>query len=175
MQEGKEGKELEELICVSPTDDAIQRLLTNKSELMQIAHERNMGAQVRANCLHIEENEYTTKYFLSKEKSRAQAKAMTTLIDDDGETTNDLKEIANQQQSFYQNLYQEKDKYTVRQVQEANKQFLDDIDIKQISDDDKDVLDLEITLEEIALTLKDLPNNKTPGSDGLGKNLYKFV
>jgi exonuclease III len=170
----QEGKELEELICVSPTDDAIQRLLTNKSELMQIAHERNMGAQVRANCLHIEENEYTTKYFLSKEKSRAQAKAMTTLIDDDGETTNDLKEIANQQQSFYQNLYQEKDKYTVRQVQEANKQFLDDIDIKQISDDDKDVLDLEITPEEIALTLKDLSNNKTPGSDGLGTNFYNF-
>ena len=61
------------------------------------------------------------------------------------------------------------------EANEAMRYFFDsDIEIETISDDDKDLLDTPITYEEIAGALKDLANNKSPGSDGLTTNFYKF-
>jgi hypothetical protein len=149
-------------------------ILTNKKELERIEHEQNFGLQFRANCLEIKNNEYNTKYFYSKEKSRAEAKAMTTLINDKGEILTDMNEIANEQKSFYENLYREKSVYSEKDVNKANKYFLDDLDITEISDEERETLDMPISPDEIAHALRDLPNNKAPGGDGLSTNFYKF-
>jgi hypothetical protein len=76
-------------------------LVTAKGELPLIEHKKSRGIQIRANFQHIEANEYNAKYFLSREKSRAESKAMTTLSTDAEEVVNDLKEIAKEQKTFY--------------------------------------------------------------------------
>ena len=170
----QENLTLENFMCTNPNEDTLQILNTNKNELAQIAHEKALGAQIRSSCLHLENNEQNSKYFFSKEKSRAEAKAMTTLIDDEGNVSTDLKDIEKKQKEFYENLYQEPIVSDNARVHEATNVFLEETDIRTIKDIDKDMMEAEITVEEIAAALNDLPNNKTPGCDGLDASFYKF-
>ena len=61
-------------------------------------------------------------------------------------------------------------------MQEADQHFLHDNDIQTINDEDKEALDDPLTMDEIAQTIKALPNNKTqhPGSDGIPVEFYKI-
>ena len=170
-----ENTELEKLMCTDPNENIKQRLATNMNELKAMDNEKLKGAQLRAKCLHINENEYNTKYFLDKEKSKAGAKSMTTLITDDNITITDSKIISIEQRNFYKNLYSDT-KIDKASYVTARDYFLknDNIHIEGISDVDRDALDIPITYEEISNSLKELPNNKSPGSDGLNANFYKY-
>jgi hypothetical protein len=170
----QENLALEKIMCTKPNEDTLQNLNTNKNELAQIAHDKALGAQLRSNCLHIENNEQNSRYFFSKEKSRAEAKAMTTLIDDEGNVFTDLKDIAKKQKEFYEDLYLEPNVVNNVQGQDATNLFLEKTEIRTINDIDKDAMETEITVEEIASALNDLPNNKTPGCDGLDASFYNF-
>jgi hypothetical protein len=166
--------QLEKEISINPDNNKWQQLVTAKSELSHMEQEKCRGIQIRANCLHIEANEHNTQYFLSREKSRAESKAMTTLITDSGQVLNDIHEISMEQKHFYQSLYEEKNAYTQNEINEARKYFLDSDEVCQISDEDREKIDSDISYDEIAQALKELPNNKTPGVDGIGPEYYKF-
>ena len=60
-------------------------------------------------------------------------------------------------------------------MQNATDKFIHpDSDIQGISNDDKIILDDDITVDEIADAVKNLSNNKSPGSDGFPIEFYKF-
>ena len=46
--------------------------------------------------------------------------------------------------------------------------------LKISADEEKENLKIPISCEEISQGLKDLPNNKAPGGDGISANFYKF-
>lgn len=69
---------------------------------------------------------------------------------EDGSTTTDLKEISDLQQSFYLNLYTQKLLGQNREIKRANKYFLIDQDVTQLSDDDRFRLDEALTQQERA-------------------------
>ena len=52
--------------------------------------------------------------------------------------------------------------------------FLQQIIFPTISQETKSTCDAKITLDEIKEAINDLPNNKTPGTDGLPIEFYKF-
>jgi hypothetical protein len=74
---------------------------------------------------------------------------------------------------FYQNLYEEKNNNSKIAQDEATKYFLNE-DIPTIDDEQKQELEKNLTIEEIAIATKELPNNKAPGSDGFPVDFYKF-
>ena len=119
-----------------------------------------IGAQIRSNCLHIESDEQNSRYFFSKEKSRSEAKAMTTMINDEGNTLTDLEEIASEQKKFYQKLYEQPESPSKAKLDEANSTFLENVDIIQIDDTQRENLEQDITREEIVEALNELANNK---------------
>ena len=45
---------------------------------------------------------------------------------------------------------------------------------KQVTEEDKQLLDSEITDEDIAKALKELPSHKSPGGDGLPIDFHHF-
>ncbi len=52
--------------------------------------------------------------------------------------------------------------------------FLQNENSKMLTQEDKELCDSELSKEEILNSLKDLQNSKTPGTDGLPADFYKF-
>jgi hypothetical protein len=100
--------------------------------------ERTRGYQLRAKCMHINQNEHNTKYFFDKEKARSGAKAMTSLLLENDVIITDTEAISREQRKFYQNLYTDSKDIKSQEVNEAIKYFLEsNIHIDTIDDNDK--------------------------------------
>ena len=164
---------VEKLICENPNEDNKQELTTLKKELELINNERTSGAQLRARAMHIELNEKNNAYFLNKEKSNYLVKNITTLHLENGEIVTKPKDIIDSQKKFYQKLYEEKSNNSKIAQDDATKYFLNE-DIPTIDEEQKQELDKNLTIEDIAIATKELPNNKAPGSDGFPVDFYKF-
>lgn len=105
--------------------------------------------------------EKPTKYFLQLENRNYTNKVINKLIDENGNELTSTKEILKCQQIFYKNLYDDTN-------------LVDDIPLQDIlgdnpsklSDQDAEKLEGEISYLELANTLKNMKNNKSPGLDG---------
>ena len=83
-------------------------LEARKRELEKIIEYRTKGSILRARCRWYNEGEKNTKYFLNLEKRHFKQSAITQLkVDDENFVTTD-KEILNQCEAFYGNLYSSK-------------------------------------------------------------------
>ena len=135
-------------------------------------NKRAKGMQIRAKCTHIELNEHSSKYFFSKEKSQSQTKNITCLQIDDNNITTCKDVILEKQRDFYENLYSEKGQDQVN-IRNETENFLGKPDIPCLDENEKNTLDSEITMEELTKAVKELPSQKSPGSDGLPSEFYK--
>ena len=75
-----------------------------------------------------------------------------------------------EEQNFYKNLYSSK------KTNEVDKQELFNSvkdHIPKLTDEEKALMDKDITIEECAKALRFLPNSKSPGSDGFTAEFYK--
>jgi small-conductance mechanosensitive channel len=170
----KEISDLEDKLNENPTDDHVLHMNTAKKDLEMLQNETLRGVQLRAQCQHLEFNEHNSSYFFSKEKSQSKIKAIAKLILDDGQTITDTKDILNEQKRFYQKLYKEPTDYPETEVKIAEDYFLKlNPVVNKLQDNDKEALDRPLTRNEIASAVKELANNKSPGSDGLPIDWYK--
>ena len=94
---------------------------------------------------------------------------MPNLWKNDGTKTKDQNEIINETKTFYENLYKEK---PVKPID------LDTVlpfeDIPKLSENQKQELEGQITIEEALNSLKNMKNDKSPGSDGFTTEFFKF-
>ena len=87
---------------------------------------------------------------------------MTSLIKDNGIKTNDNDEIVIEVRTFYEQLCQSRD------------ETLEDVILltrlaegtPKLSDEEAQTMERKITYEEAGTVLKNMKNNKSPGSDG---------
>ena len=81
------------------------------------------------------------------------------------------EKILNEERNFYENLYSSKedpDKYS------GDSNFFDLNFIPKLTDLEKDICDADISESECVKVLKTFKNNKSPGTDGLTAEFYKF-
>lgn len=78
-------------------------------------------------------------------------------------------DINNRFKQFYEALYSSK----TNQDQVPIDTFLDKCNLSTLTQDDRDFLGADITLEEINKTIKSLKTGKTPGPDGIPSEVYK--
>ena len=57
---------------------------------------------------------------------------------------------------------------------ELSEAFLSNHDIPQLEQEEIDLCEQKMSVKECAAALKQLPNNKSPGSDGFTTNFYNF-
>ena len=170
----KQMKDLEPKINKDPEENDMMLYASLAKELEQLNNEITRGIQLRAQCEHMELNETNSAYFLSKEKSQAEIKSITKLVLENGNEITDIKEILAEQKRFYGKLYAEPNAYSDKEIQESDNFFVENNpNVPRVTEEDKDLLDRPLTYEEIAKAIKDLPNNKSPGSDGFQINFYK--
>lgn len=148
-------------------DDFDVRILEVQDELSVIANKRLAGAMIRCKANWLEQAELPTKYFLALEKHNHNQKLINRLQNPVTHLlTSDPNEILEILNNYYRKLYQEK------QI-EIDPDYLALLDIPQVKEKDKQMLDAPIQLEEIHVAMKQLNLCKVPGTDGFPVEFYR--
>ena len=137
----------------------------SRIDLEEKLEERIKGIMFRSKTKWFEEGEKTTKYFLSLEKARYNAKTCTCIYDTEGKLTQDTKKILEVQTQFYQELYSEDDFVHFSLQNSSGIKVPKDLKNKQ---------EQEITYCELEEAIKHMNNGKTPGEDGIPVEFYKI-
>ena len=132
-----------------------------------------MDIILRSKIKWIEEGEKNTKFFLSLEKRNYSNKLISTL-DIDGKTIHTTKEISEAQTKFYENLYSEKINENDPDYKNTINKFLTNNNMPKLTTEQKKECDRPILEGKILNSIKKMSNGKTPGSDGLPVEFYKF-
>ena len=121
----------------------------------------------------IEEGEKNSKYFLNLAKSKGNDNTIFTLKHDNNssESTENQFEIIKLLKQYYENIT--KKDQNISNIKEKLTDYLSNITHPLVSEDDKEVLDLPLSMDEMGKALKSLNNDSTPGIDGLPTSWYK--
>lgn len=150
----------------SKTDDDIKSIDSKKEQLRVIREKRIEGVILRSRARWVAEGEKVNSYFCNLEKRHFVSKSMARLTDKHGIDLNDQKEILNEVHTFYKSLYK-KDVVEDCEIGELVSN-IPHLDINEAND-----LEGEITLEEAGFALKNMKNNKSPGTDGFTAEFFK--
>ena len=103
------------------------------------------------------------KYLANQIKQNKEKATISNIKDSAGKPANSPAEINKIFRSFYANFYSsDKDP-----SQEDINSFLNSTDLPQLNKGQTNILDTPITQYELLTALNLIPNNKTPGPDGL--------
>ena len=107
--------------------------------------------------------------FLNLENSRKKKSCIRKLKTENDKSTTNLKEILNEIQLFYANLYDKKVDHSDENLIEP---FLSSVNTGKLTDEQRDSIDKQLTMSECFAALKTFKKNKTPGNDGLTVEFY---
>ena len=145
------------------------RLTEKKEELIEIRRKKLEGLMVRSRAIWVDQGEKPTKYFCNLENRNYISKYMPNLYKKDGMKTQNQKEIVSETKLFYENLYREREVKDINLNEELNFE-----NIPKVGNEQKEKMEGLITKEEALIALKNMKNNKSPGSDGFTTEFIKF-
>jgi hypothetical protein len=148
-------------------DNNIELLNQYKQDLQKLRQKRLEGMIIRSRARWISDGEHNTKYFCRMEKRNFVQKAMNFLEKEDGSILHDPNAITKEVQKFYEKLYS-------KQGIDMNDIDLDDLDHSVLTDEMSNDLEGLITMAELTTSVKNLKNDKSPGSDGFTSEFFKF-
>lgn len=137
-----------------------------KNKLEQLYDQKTRGIILRAKCRWVEEGEKNTKYFANLEKRNYENKIITELKIND-ELVQDQTKIIEEERRFYERLYSKK---TTNYI---GSNFFPK-DANTLSSEEKQICEGILTDTEIQEAVKEMKNNKSPGSDGIPVEFYKL-
>ena len=98
------------------------------------------------------------------------SKIIPKLETSEGHILADQKEILEEAESFYKNLYSNKDD----PLSAINlKEYLKDTNLQKLTDNESELLEGDITMSELTKALKNMKNNKSLGTDGFSSEFFK--
>ena len=113
--------------------------------------------------------EKPSSFFLILEKKNYRNKSIPELIDRDRNTHTDMVEIMEMQHTFYNDLFTSK---PTSQIPGSKYDHLTS-NIPKVTDQQRDKVDLDITIEELVLVIKKSKLNKAPGPDAFSNEFLK--
>ena len=159
-------KDIESTLNNLHIEEITHLLKLKKEELNEIIEKRINGIILRSKCQYVENHEKNTKYFASLEKKQAEKKIILKLNVNNNIIT-DITDILNAQSTFYSKLYEK------RAVQQPTFNFFNNT-MPSISEAEKIKCEGILTEYECFMSLKNMQNNKSPGSDGITTEFYKI-
>ena len=137
----------------------------------KISYDRARGACVRSKASWHEFGEQSLIYFLNLERQNYENKCITSLINENGSSITDPKEILKEQKSFYQILYS----WQNLQVNDPKFDvFFDNDKVEKLNDEQRKNCEGLLTENEYLNALKSFQKNKSPGNDGFTAEFYSF-
>ena len=126
------------------------------------------GLKIRSKCECYKHDEKSTKFFLNLEKKRHVQNGIRKLIAEEKEIT-DHKEISKNIKAFYKTLL----KQNFWKTNAEKQRFLNSLSTKTLTNEQYDLCKNKISETDLFDSKKSMKNNKTPGNDGLTKELYE--
>lgn len=159
----------EQILSSNPLDRfTIERLDTSRQELVDARRENVLGAMIRSKARWVEAGEKPTRYFCGLEKRNFTTRTISHL-DINGRITTDPGEIQREQALFYKKLY------SAQTLDNSELSFfLNESNIKRLTEKNQALCEGMITENEIKQALKNMANGKSPGPDGYPAEFYKF-
>ena len=114
-----------------------------------------------------ETDEVPSKYFYNILNARQAQSTITSLITDQGEIIEDQVEMLREARTFYDKLYTEE-----KEVSPNEQNFFLSKIQNTLSEEQKNLLENEITLQNLESALRDTETDKSPGYDGLSYEFY---
>ena len=160
--------QLSEKICEMEADltsvnmDILER---SKTDLESFMTEKIKACMFRSKANFNEFGEKPSKYYINLEKSRYNARTCNSLYNDSGVLITDTVGILKIQENFYKKLYS------------RNKEIVFDLDNTydvQVTEQYAEENEKTFTIEELGIAVKQLPNGKTCGCDGIPIEFYKL-
>ena len=137
-------------------------------DLHSLEEEECKGAIIRSKIKDIELGEKSNKYFLNLEKFRQKTHNINSLIKNNDVTITTSDEIVQECHDFYSKLFTDEPCDI-----EAKDSFIDLI-FTPISSENYELCKKPISLENLHSALSKMDSNKSPGSDGLTVEFYRF-
>jgi hypothetical protein len=166
-------KDLESKLDENTNQNILENYNTTKKELENIEFSESAGHILLSKAKWTELGEKNSSYFLALEKQNYLNKTISKL-EDNGKLITNEKEILNAESTYYQKLYSEKLNINNDTYKDSINNFIHNNNVKQLSELEKKACDKEISEHEILSSLKSLHNGRTPGTDGLSADFYKF-
>ena len=141
-------------------------IYNKRVQLNELIDNRINGNIIRSKAQLVDNNEKNTKFFSSLEKKRSESKVLRQL-NVNGNIINNQSNILLEQHLFYKKLYKK------REQSPSFYNFFND-NVNKLNNEDKLLCEGLLTEFECLNALKQMKNNKSPGSDGLTTEFYKI-
>lgn len=151
-------------------EEHIHALNDHKAELETLRNNKIKGSIIRAKAQWLDAGEKPSKYFLNMENRNYTSKLIPKIILESGEEVLEQNNILKEQRSFYKNLYSEKNTASSEDIREQIK----DLPRPKLSHEKSGSLEGRITWQELAMALKSMKNEKSPGIDGFTAEFFKY-
>ena len=148
-------------------------ILQLKTRELAIKHSSAKRKEAKAETETLEKEirnlEKANSYFCHLEKRNFQSKRMTSLVRDDQSEITDATMITEEIKTFYTNLYKSKENTNL------DGEFSTLLrDLPKLTEEEAETLNGDLTLQEVSTALKNMKDNKSPGTDGFSLEFYKF-
>ena len=164
----KKEKHLKEDLAILEHDCADTNLIEEKKrELFLIRQKKLDGMIIRSKAKWVQDGEKNSKYFCMLEKRHYTEKCMNFLEQTNGTVIRDVDQITNEVKTFYENLYASKEN-------EIDVDIDTNLSCPKLEENEKEALEGLIKINEILIAIKNLKNDKSPGSDGYTAEFFKF-
>lgn len=140
-----------------------------QNETLQLYNFKLKGIQIRSRARWVEDGEKNGKYFLNLEKRHKTQNTVDFTTKTNGSLITSNEGILNEFYQFYSNLFSS----TSTDLNLSN--FFGDVTFNRtLTDDEADSCNGILTVDECRVALESMAANKSPGSDDLTSEFYKF-
>ena len=137
-------------------------------ELESIYDHITEGIRIRSKCDWYEHGEKSTKFFLNLEKKSGNQNHIRKLIIDEKQIDGNI-EILKKIENFYETLFKTQSFKNVSEIEN----FLCGIVTPSLNNGQINLSKKDLSETDLYNAMKNMQNNKSPGSDGLTKEFYE--
>ena len=149
-------------------DNDFDELARFKQEYEAILDKKTMGMILRSRCQNYEHGEKSSKFFLNLEKQNATNNTIKRLHDQNGNIHFSQKKILEIIKDFYSELFTKK----INVNEEHTRSFLNGLNLPKLTDEQRELCEIDFSLDDLHQSFKEMDGGKTPGNDGLTKEFF---